>query len=232
MSLLFKIKKLIRKQYFSLKNPCCLKCDSLQINETGFCSNCFEISVADITFLKVRKLEINDDVYEVNYLIDWIPEQSDSLSDLVYLLKTFETESSWRYYSQAFAILNDKFTAFCHIKSAIIPIPSHQFNYNSFHTKYFSKAISEQCSIQIYDCLKIKNLGHQQKNLNSYLRRQIELSLHEDFTRKIADLQQVIIVDDIITTGSTLAAAIDVLSFYLKKDCQITILTLFSRGKI
>jgi predicted amidophosphoribosyltransferase len=211
----------------------CVRCGSLQVQKSFFCQRCENEFIHDRLQLQKRTIEFQKQEYIVHFLINWIPEESDSLSEIVYLFKNRFSQPAWFYYSYAFyQLLKFEPTEFFHQSVCIIPVPSRKKYKSSYHTTYFSKALGQLAGAPSLPCLVSTQSGVDQKKLNLNHRSKVEFEFSEEFTSQIASVDQIIFVDDIITSGSTLQAAIKAVKPYLKKSCKIDIIALFSREKI
>ncbi len=81
-------------------------------------------------------------------------------------------------------------------------------------------------------CLRRPQGKTSQKKLNLADRSRIEFEFIEEFTNILCKYERVILIDDIVTSGATLSACIDVIKPNLKRGCQIDIIALFSREKV
>lgn len=221
------------KTMFFLLNPVCIRCDSWVMSSSYFCHRCNQFFLIPFLKNKIRYLDHGGKIYKINYQIDWIPEQSDSLSKLIYLLKSVSSKQAWNFYTEFFhELLDVKTCADEKNTSYIIPLPSSSEPFKHHHTKYFSQTIMDRYHYKVVDCLRFKTARKQQKNLPVFDRSEIEICFLEEKSDEIHRAQTLILVDDVVTTGSTLKAALSALKKVVSKDCEIVILTLFSRDKV
>ncbi len=151
----------------------------------------------------------------VTTLFQWVPKTSDSLSLAIHLLKRSESKLAWKYLGKLFVDFlksNDR-TKINSSNAVLVPVPSRSLS--SVHTKYFSSELANNLGIK-----KVELICHQKtsQELNSALRPQKELSRRQridrefdlcvDFTRagEVENLQNIVLIDDVVTTGATLQA--------------------------
>lgn len=177
-----------------------------------------------------RILEFNNKQLKVKYLIQWRPGESDCLSETVYLLKSALSASAWSYYSKiVIELLNLKNKM---NETFLIPIPSRKNKNRHYHTKYFSFFLAQSLKGSVFACLKSSGALQEQKGLNLDERSGVKFEFCEEFTSRVRGAQSIILVDDIITSGSTLKSCLETLKPHLSRDCKIDIIALFSREKI
>lgn len=168
--------------------------------------------------------------YEVQSMIQWPPFKSDSISAMVYLLKSRLSRSAWNNYAQFF-----DFLPLATSSTIYIPVPSRKINKAAFHTMHFAQALSQRFGGQVLNCLKNStktSARNNQKDQDYHGRSQVDFLFIEEFTKELSHSDRIILIDDIITTGFTLSACIEALHSAVPRSLQIDILTLFSREKI
>ena len=152
----------------------------------------------------------------ISSLIDWPSKASDSLSLAVHLLKLAAAKPAWKFFAMRFAekirldLINE-------IDSVLVPIPGHKPG--STHTEYFSQFLSEILGLRKINLIcagqpmGLQVQATEQKKLTKQQRISRPSNFYVDFTR-INDLEGVknlILIDDIVTTGATLVSCVDLL---------------------
>lgn len=210
--------------------PLCLRCGSLQGRTSLFCQNC------EIHFLAARMgrhqrwINDSDERYIVDFLFHWIPEESDSLSELVYLLKSRLSRPTWKFFVKKFIELDQN--QMSGNKTAAIPIPGSRPDRIAYHTRYFSEEWVRQTGASLVPCLKSANTKASQKELSLEERANSTMEFLEEFTNILKDCERVVLIDDIVTSGHTIRASLTALKPYLRPGCLIEIKALLSREKI
>ena len=178
-----------------------------------------------------RVIKIQDVFFSVDFLIHWVPKESDSLSELVYLLKSRLSFTVWKYYVE-------KLTQFqlprktSLLKTALIPVPGSCSEKKAYHTQYFARAWQEFSPGNVLNCLKSDAEHAKQKDLTLSERSLTKMKFLEEFTNEIYTYERIILIDDIVTSGHTLQASFIALKPHLRPDCLIEIKALLSRDKI
>ncbi len=211
--------------------PLCLRCGSLAVRSSLFCRNCEVDFLLPRVLKQTRLIEAGDKVYNVDFLLQWNPKESDCLSELVYLLKNPFSFSTWKFYVEKFIQFDSRFKN-QNLITAIVPVPGSHFGSTAYHTKYFAQAWQNLSHGTIISCLTNRPKQNEQKGLTLNERREAQLSFHEDFTTEIHRYERIILVDDIVTSGYTLQASLMALKPHLHPGCVIEIKALLSRGKI
>ena len=205
--------------------PLCLRCGALSVRSGLFCRTC-ETEFLFPRLMKHRRLIENQNV---DFLLHWVPDESDSLSELVYLLKNRLSFSVWKYYAEKFINLHPPMKE---LKTALIPVPGSRRGKVAYHTRYFALAWQHFCSGDIMNCLVSAAEQGEQKDLALSERGGATMSFLEDFTSVMGDYDRVVLIDDIVTSGNTLQASLTALKPYLRSDCLVEIKALLSRDKI
>jgi predicted amidophosphoribosyltransferase len=206
--------------------PLCLKCGSIWVQDNYFCAKCSRDFLQQHFGLIQNKINEN---LNVTSFIRWNKNQSNALSELVYLLKTRTSYFAWTKYVESF---EDEICKLVDGKenTILIPVPGTR---KSFHTSYFAKAVQSMTGCRaIFALNKPIDLGMQKtKSLSE--RRLIVINVNEDFTEQLLMADKVVLIDDILTTGATLNGCISALGdFYFKNGQstkQVSALTLFYR---
>ncbi|MBC7465476.1 MAG: hypothetical protein H7256_05740 [Bdellovibrio sp.] len=164
--------------------------------------------------------------FESYFLLNWIPFESDMLSEMVYRMKSDKCFGAWMYYAEKAA---DELAENLNIEQIdyIIPIPGSKKT--SVHSHIFAQLLGRALRKPILDILvKTQTIG-EQKRKNKTERLNKTIRLHEQFTRNLNLLglarSHVLVVDDILTTGSSFIQSVEALGPVRKA----TLLTLFHR---
>lgn len=209
------------KQY--LYNPICLSCGSFFVNDHLFCDECYQKKIAPIAEMKMKPLT---EKFEAYYLMNWIPFESDMLSETVYRMKSDKCFRAWVYYAEKAA---DELAENLNIEQIdyIIPIPGSKNT--SVHSHIFAQILGRTLRKPILNILVKTQMLTEQKRKNKTERLNKTIRLHEQFTSNLKLLglarSHVLVVDDILTTGSSFIQSVDALGAVKKA----TLLTLFHR---
>ncbi|MBC7753741.1 MAG: hypothetical protein H7Z71_05855 [Moraxellaceae bacterium] len=211
--------------------PLCLRCGSLSVRSSLFCSTCEESFLSPRMLKHSRVINLQGVSFTVDFLIHWEPQESDSLSELVYLLKSRLSYTVWKFYVE-------KLTQFqsprktVGLKTALIPVPGSRSDKKAYHTQYFARAWQGFSPGNVLNCLMSDAEHAEQKDLTLSERSRTKMKFLEEFTNEIYTYERIVLIDDIVTSGHTLQASFMALKPYLRPDCLIEIKALLSRGKI
>lgn len=139
-------------------------------------------------------------------IFEWIPNESDLLSEMVYRLKGNRCVPAWEFYTKLClqALLSEIDTTKI---DYIVPVPS--VKKASVHADIFAKLVAEQLRKPILPILVNQGGGTEpaQKAKSKQERSELQISIHEKFTQKfdLLDLKSknILVVDDITTTGNS-----------------------------
>ncbi len=214
----------IKQKFF---NPTCLSCGSYFVEDHLFCATCFKFKI---------KPRIDDTAFstlhsDCVHLIDWIPDESDLVSEMVYRFKSDKCFYAWKFYSAlAVQALKRKMNEMNQDIDYIITVPGSKKS--SVHSKVFADFVQREIGKPVLDVLEKKKLSAgtvEQKKLKRWERTSTEIQVREQITYRLKDLnlaqKHVLVVDDILTTGSSFRKTIDALG----PVKQSTLLTLFHR---
>ncbi len=206
--------------------PVCLKCGSYFVRNNYFCTACGFDFIQNFT--KMRQ-HIYDDTLAVNSFLCWEKFESDSCSELVYLLKTRSSQCAWCWYVNIFD------SEICDLirpekNSVLIAVPGSK---KSFHTTYFTNEIQRLTGCETLFAIQKKPNAKPQKQNNANDRSLIEFEINEEFTERLLSADWIYLIDDIVTTGSTLINIHKTIQTFLlingKTTVNISALTLFYR---
>ena len=163
--------------------------------------------------------------------INWIPHESDSISELVYLLKSKASSKAWR---QIVRKLENKICEVIDPTESVIlvPIPGST---TSYHTQYFTESIQHLTGCTSKNLLKHSKAYGPQKTKSLQERKTAQFEIFEEFTSELRGVERIILIDDIKTTGSTILGATEAIQIHFikqfSKQIKIDAITLFSREK-
>lgn len=165
------------------------------------------------------------------YLVNWIPGESDFLSRYIHLLKGDCQDLEWHFVAKAALDLGIG-DWFCETKAKLlflVPIPGRP---GRGHAKLFANAISALTGIAVLDCLIPEVRADSQKDLSREERARTQFVVNTssttvNFTNTNLRL---IIIDDVLTTASTVKAAIKSLQLTGIRSQQIRVLSFAKRS--
>lgn len=209
------------KQY--LYNPLCLSCGSFFVKDHMFCDGCFDQKILLKMEMKNKSLNQNSDAF---FLLNWVPFESDMLSETVYRLKSDKCLAAWKFYAENAA---EQLADNINLEQVdyIVPIPGSKSS--SVHSHVFAHYLSRSLRKPVLDILCKPLELSEQKRKNKLDRLYKTIQLREQFTDGLYKLRlkdkHILIVDDILTTGSSFNQSVQALG-PIKKA---TLLTLFYR---
>lgn len=215
--------RILRKRFMlkqHLLSPVCLKCASFFCNDSLFCDLCYQVEIKSRLLLTENNSHIRSHFH--SYLFEWNKSENDVLSQMVYRLKSNNSEPAWNFYAE---LAFKKLCAETDIKkySAFVPIPGSKIF--STHALIFAQALSRISQIPVQDILCKKSGLREQKRLNAHDRHR-----HNSFflrTEQLEDFTNCILVDDVLTTGGSFLQA----NKLLMVPENSVIMTLFYRPK-
>ena len=178
-----------------------------------------------------RVINLQGVSFTVDFLIQWVPRESDSLSELVYLLKSRLSFPVWKYYVEKFLHVQSPHRKPV-LKTALVPAPGSRSKKTAYHTQYFAQAWQEFSPGNVINCLMSDTDHANQKDLTLSERSWTRMKFLEEFTNEIYAFERVVLIDDIVTSGHTLQASLTALKPYLRPNCLIEIKALLSRDTI
>ncbi len=211
------------KQYFY--NPVCINCGSFFVLDHLFCHFCFTKHIETNLEIKASQVDATSEHY---YLFDWVPGQSDLISEMVYRFKSDRAIKAWRFYSDVFA---QQILDCIDVQSfdAIVPLPGS--SQSSVHSAVFAKFLSQHLKLPVFHCLeKVIETGEQKLKTAQQRTDQSTGSpivKLEQFTHEDTANLKLIYVDDIMTTGATFKRSQEA----LQNENNSILATLFYRPK-
>lgn len=182
----------------------CIGCGSLIIHSRGLCLSCEYHILDHYLSTQAAVTQLPESGLRFRFLFHWAPGASQLLSRYVYLLKSPLAEPFWYELSRYFKISNQSLK-----KTVFIPIPSRK---NRKHSLYFASGLAERFNGDVIPALRFSNINlTEQKQKSKAERRKIQFSLNEEFTERLRLASQIVLVDDVITTGASYEAAYNVL---------------------
>ena len=220
---------MLRKIKQKIYNPTCLSCGSYFVLEHLFCVNCFKHKIQPRIDQTEHCEKSSGKSTSYFHLIDWIPDESDLLSEMVYRFKSDKCYYAWSFYAQLATSVLKKNIRINDI-DYIVTIPGSKKK--STHSEIFAYFLHQEINKPILNLLKKKKItaeDKEQKTLNRWDRQNTQFQIREQITYNLADLnletKYVLVVDDIRTTGSSFRQVVDALGPVKKA----TLLTLFHR---
>ncbi len=216
---------MLRKVKQKIYNPTCLSCGSYFVLNHLFCLDCFKYKIQP----RIDQSELSEQTKNCYHLIDWIPDESDLLSEMVYRFKSDKCYYAWNFYAHlALEVL--KKNILTNEIDYIVTIPGSKKS--STHSEVFADFLHQEINKPVLNLLKkvkTKAENYEQKNLNRWDRQKTQFQIREQITHTLQDLnlasKHILVVDDIRTTGSSFRQAVDVLGPVKKAS----LLTLFHR---
>lgn len=216
--------QLLRFYLYRLFIVDCVGCGSLVVHNRGLCLSC-EYELIDQLSVSPSEFSVTESGLRFRFLFRWVPGESKTLSRYVHLLKSPLAEPIWwelaRYYSHS---LSDQENI------VFVPIPSRK---NRKHSLYFAQALAQKFAGKTAPALQIKDTDtREQKRKNKQERRQIQFAMNEEFTELLRLARTIVLVDDVITTGSSYEAAYNVLKMHGVCRKNIELWTAFYRESL
>lgn len=220
------MQKLFNSIVRQIESPVCLRCGSYRIHTNYFCLICTNNFLCKK--LGPPRLEVFDNI-EVYSFICWLKNESDCLSELIYLLKTRSSEQAWAWFvdkleSEICTIIDP------HPGTVLISVPGSK---KSFHTDYFSGQVEKLTGCRLIKPMYKMNVARPQKLKTAAERKGTEFAFNEEFTDIVSTATKIYLIDDIVTTGATLKNISDTIRRAIftqnVSGAKITGITLFYR---
>lgn len=191
-------------RHFIYNEPCCL-CGTYLRGQGPTCSVCWEQLLERFQSAAPERREQDIAVS----LFNWIPGDGAKISRLVRHLKGDHQASEWRWIARAWL---GQGVWPSHRKSArakalvLVPMPSPT---GRLHALHFARGFAEELGAEVCDYLRLDGApAHaEQKNLRRWSRRRRRLRCREDITLSELKAKTIVLIDDVVTTGSTVRAA-------------------------
>lgn len=214
----------LRFYFYRLFIVDCVGCGSLVVHPRGLCLQC-EYEVIDNYSVSPSDVSVTGSGLCFRFLFRWMPGKSKTLSRYVHLLKSPLAEPIWwelaRYFSHC---ISD------HREIVFVPIPSRK---NRRHSLFFAQALAQIFAGKVVPALNISaDDTLEQKRKNKEQRRLIRFTLNEEFTEPLRLARTIVLVDDVITTGSSYEGAYNVLKMYGVCPKNIELWTAFYRENL
>lgn len=188
----------------------CLNCGSISRLHIGFCSTCFaelEKLSGNLKQLHIEHRVLETSSYRLRYMYRWIPNKNRPLSNLVESLKGNSRRKEWQEIAHHYC---KKYLSTCKpINPIFLPIGNAYKQKD--HAYFFAEALAAELGTQCISTL-FKTDSKQQKRGKAFERSRIHFENSENFTDLYYPNKQLVIVDDVVTTGYTALAAIKSLS--------------------
>ncbi|MCR4716169.1 MAG: ComF family protein [Lachnospiraceae bacterium] len=189
-----------------IREPVCFKCGKpLDSNEEEYCIDCLRVKKSFVS---------NRAVYEYG-------------GDIKDSLMKFKYKNRQEYANFYAKVMTDKYADYFADVDALIPIPIHKSRlkergYNQ--AELIANELSRYCGVKVYNDILVRNEKTlAQKSLND-LERINNLKNAFQLGQNIVQLNKVMLVDDIYTTGATIEACTRLLhSAGYDNICSITV---------
>lgn len=224
------MKNFVVKAYYNLvhqiNHPICIHCGSLFANDSLFCLNCEVRFWTDHMSSGERKVRHSD--ITVQHLFYWKNDPKMDSRKLVLLLKKYSSRNSWLYYVNK---LNESLKFNLNGKAVLVAAPS--LRQRPYHTRYLADGLSSLLVIPELRCLRqINPSATAQKDKDLEGRQDIKIEVKPELKTALGGYSTIILVDDVVTSGSTIRSCVSALRSNLAPDVKILPVCLFSREEI
>lgn len=217
---------MIKKLKQLLYNPVCLSCGSYFVLEHLFCEICYQFKISPRVSLHKKLCEPSLSSF---HLINWIPDESDLVSEMVYRFKSDKAINAWRHYAKI--LLSELAREIdVHEIDYIVPVPGS--TRQSIHSQIFAIMAKEILQKPILNILKKssdQSIFTEQKKRSKVERSRNSIEVCELITHDLSELdlpsKHVLVVDDILTSGSSFRQSVEAMGPVKKA----TLVTLFHR---
>ena len=203
--------------------PVCIRCGSYFPSLMFCCKTCSQFLLYRFENFKTETDPSNR--VSVSSLIDWPPNASASLSTAVHLLKLASAKPAWKFLAAKFVeqlVENIDVSTLKTSETILVPVPGHKPG--STHTEYFAQSLSDLLGIPKINLLNSGQFENhdqpaEQKKLNKRQRLSRQSNFYVDFTKlnNLDNVKNLILIDDIVTTGATLVSCVDI----IKRDTKL-----------
>jgi predicted amidophosphoribosyltransferase len=202
-------------------SPQCISCSSFLVRKHLYCDVCYNFIIKPIVKkLNVRQTERGN---HHHYLFSWGADSDPSLDVLIYRLKKNYSLLAWAHY--AAVIVSLKPIEFWQSFDAIAYIPSSRAKADQ--AQFFAEQLGLLLKKPISALLSRRPLETEQKKLSRTMRQQ---SKKFDWCcLKNVEFTKILIIDDILTTGSSFNECLQLVSRNTKHLVEVDVLTLMFR---
>ncbi len=171
----------------------CINCSYLGADDSLLCSQCKELMLSEALFKKTEMIQS----ISVHYLLRWVANESRLVSLVVNQLKGSHFQEVYRYYARLLALnlnIDDQ------KDWVIVPCPSRGLD--RLHARSLAKELSLITDFPLVDCLNFYNKDQKQKKKSKLERSSVQIQ-----SRSENHFEDVIFIDDVVTTGATALAS-------------------------
>lgn len=200
----------------------CAGCGSLVVHAKGLCLSC-EYHIVDRYLISSNEVQyLQDKKFKFRYLFRWVPGESNILSNYVHVLKSPLAKPFWKELAKLFI----DFHSLKNPDIVFVPIPSSG---GRKHSVYFADALAKRLQGKMILALDVVASDVEQKQRSKSERQKVKFAFNEEFTEILQSAQTIVLVDDVITTGSSFQAAYNALKVGRVLPENIELWTAFHR---